>query len=134
MTPYLVFHHGKSLWSRRFKHVSVLLYEDGVWSHIDFGRRGADFVATWRENEIHEILSIAMHYHTLVHVPVGSATHFFRPMTCVSFAKHMLGIPSRALRPDALFRDVLRIPGAETINASGHDQREQRTETSAQTG
>lgn len=56
-------------------------------------------------------------------VDEAPGSSFFSPLTCVSFARHATGVPSRALLPDGLYRDLLRVK-AEKV----HDGRRRRTE------
>lgn len=120
MIWYVVFHpkRPEHWWARRFGHVSLMGYERETWVHVDLGRHGVQTEIFHTYDDVTEFLSYMLHYHTVVRAPVCSAPrfHFARPLTCVAMVKHTIGLPSRALLPDGLFRTLTRDFNAEIAN------------------
>ncbi|MGC0225155.1 hypothetical protein [Pseudooceanicola nitratireducens] len=132
---YVCFHPGRRLWSREYCHVSLAGYFDLTWVHLDMQRDGLSVATLYRHDDVENYLSFLLTHYAVVKMDAGGNRSFFgRPMTCVSFVKHALGIRSGALRPDALFRDLLRNHGGEWINADGKSRRDRRTESAAHSG
>ncbi len=121
MIWHVVFHPGKSLWSKRFRHVSLAGFSNDTWLHLDLSRDGVAATPIYAHDEVEDYLTLLLAYYTVVRFgPVaGRSRSFFRPMTCVSFVKHTLGVRSGALRPDGLFRDLVQDYGARVLNESG---------------
>lgn len=116
---YVCFHHGKCLWGRRFRHVSLVGFHDGTWIDIDLHRRGASIATFFRHDEVEEYRRTVLSTTTLVYFgPPQNPTmrSFLRPLTCVAFVKHTLGIKCGALRPDTLFRNLKRDFDVEVFN------------------
>lgn len=107
MNWHVVFHprEKKHWWAKRFSHVSLAGFENNTWVHLDLGRATVDVQAFYAQQEVEDYLSYLTAYHTVVQFgqAKGDGFGFWRPMTCVSFVKHTLGIKSCALRPDGLF-------------------------------
>jgi len=122
---HVVFHPGRRFWSRRFCHVSLAGYSNDTWLHLDLQRHGVNAAAIYHHDEVQKYLEFLLTYYTVVKfgpsIPQPSRS-FFGPMTCVSFVKHMLRLRSSALRPDTLFRDLLRIEGTEIVNEDAETQ------------
>lgn len=117
MIWYVVFHPAKSLWSRRFRHVSLAGYTNTTWIHLDLDRGGVVISPLYRYEDVQDYLSLLLAHYTVLHFGPArhEAAHFFRPMTCVSFVKHVLGVRSGALRPDRLFDDLVRKFNAKVL-------------------
>lgn len=107
---HVVFHPAPRWWARRFSHVSLAGAADGTWIHLDLHRQGVSVATVYRYDEVNDYLSFLLAHYTVVRFGAVEQmrSSFFRPMTCVSFVKHTLGIHSSALRPDALFKILLR--------------------------
>ena len=120
MIWYVAFHpkRPEDWWARTYGHVSLIGFERETWVHLDLGRHGVETSIFHSYDDVTEFLSYMCHYHTLVRAPVFERPgfHFLRPMTCVALAKHTLGLPSRALLPDGLFRSLTRDFNAEIAN------------------
>ncbi|WP_120636031.1 hypothetical protein [Ruegeria sp. EL01] len=116
---HVVFHPGKRFWSRRFCHVSLAGYSNDTWLHLDLQRHGVNAASIYHYDEVQAYLDFLLTHYTVVKfgpAHPASSTAFLGPMTCVNFVKHMLRLRSSALRPDGLFRDLLRIEGTEILN------------------
>lgn len=112
MIWFAVFHPTAGGWAKvlrqRFCHVSLAGYANDTWVHLDVGRDGVEVNTIYAHDEVNGYLSFLLEY--MVLVKVGHVDRpgkqFFRPMTCVSFVKHALGLRSGALLPDGLFRSL----------------------------
>ena len=108
MIWFVVFHprHPEHWWARRFGHVSMLGFEDGTYVHVDLRRAGVEVETFYRHDDIQNMLSYFLTHHTLVKFgpALGPGRVFGAPMTCVQLVKHTLGLKTRALLPDGLFR------------------------------
>lgn len=115
---HVVFHPGRILWSGNYRHVSLLGYSNDTWVYLDLQRRGVSISLLYHHDEIEEFLgTLALSYPIVKFGPAeGKTSHFFKPMSCVSFSKHLLGVRSSALLPDALFRNLTVNRGCEVIN------------------
>lgn len=110
-------------WARKFGHVSLLAYSNDTWTHIDLHRHRVDVRTFYAHDEVRDGLSFLLHYNTILKVgPAKDVSHFYMPLTCVTFVKHTLGIPSRALRPDALYRTLVHDHNAEIVNEGPIDE------------
>lgn len=118
---HVVFHPGPCLWGR-FKHVGLAGYWDDTWLHLDLHRGGVQTALIHRHDEVQDYLITLLGNYTVVRFgPAREGGRCFgRPMTCVSFVKHTLGIRSGTLRPDGLLRDLLRDFDAEMLNETEH--------------
>lgn len=117
---HVVFHHGRSLWSRRFRHVSLAGYTNDSWLHLDLHRGYVSTAVIYHHDDVQEYLSYLLTHYTVVKFgpSLPRSRQFGRPMTCVNFTKHVLGVRSGALRPDGLFTSLVRDHNAEVINAT----------------
>lgn len=122
MSPvwYVVFHPKQKghWWGRRFSHVSLAGWTNETWIHLDVGRFGAEVASFYAHDEVNDFLSFNLAHRVMVRVGIREVTggFFGRPMTCVSFVKHVLGVRSRALLPDQLFRTLTEDQGFEVVN------------------
>jgi len=107
-------------WGRKYGHVSIAGYHDDTWVHIDVRRETTDVLSIYRYEDTHNYLDYLVKNTTVVRFGPAkagvNARAFLRPMSCVIFVKHTLGIRSRALLPDGLLRDLLRDYDVEIIN------------------
>lgn len=121
MIWYVVFHpKGSRLWPGRYCHASLAGYDNETWVEIDLHRRGVVVKPIFAHDEVREYLAVLLSHYTVVKFgpSQGQGRHFLRPMTCVSFIKHTLGVRSRALLPDGLLHSLVRDHGAEVLNVS----------------
>lgn len=106
-------------WPGKFRHVSLAGYCNDTWLHIDLGRGGASICPIYHYQEIEDYLSYMLHHYTVLRVPDAprkpSASRFLLPMSCVSLATHILGLPNRALLPDGLYRNLLKNHSAVVV-------------------
>lgn len=120
MIYFVVFHpKGKShWWARRFGHVSLAGFSKETWTHLDLNRTGVDVRVFYAHDDVHDYLSFLTAHHTVLRFgeAIGPGHHFLRPMSCVSFVKHTLGVRSRALLPDQLFHILIRDNKAVMMN------------------
>lgn len=134
MIWFIVFHPKRpdQWWARTYGHVSLAGFEKETWLHLDLHRGGVEAVVAHEYDDVNDVLSFLTAHKTLVRAPESQqARHFFRPMTCVAFAKHTLGLRSRALLPDALFRSLVHDQGAEIMNEEQPPQRDGGTAAAA---
>lgn len=105
-------------WARRFSHVSLAGWTNETWIHLDLGRSEVDLRAFYAHDDVNDYLSSLLTHYTVVKFGAVDTPgqSFMRPLTCVSFVKHVLGVRSRALLPDQLFRILKSQYGAETLN------------------
>jgi hypothetical protein len=122
---HVVFHPGPARWARKYRHVSLAGYADDTWLHLDLHRGGVSMATIYRYDEVQDYLSYLLaHYSVLKFGPSrGETASFMRPMTCVSFTKHVLGVKSCALRPDGLFTTLVRNYSAEVLNEAENSGR-----------
>ncbi len=115
---YALFLREKKWWSGKYSHVSLAGYADETWIMLDLHRSGVSVGVIHRHDEVIDFLSYAQAYHDIVKFGFVEArkSRFLRPMTCVSFVKHALGVRSGALRPDALFTSLIRDHSGVFIN------------------
>ena len=102
----------------RYGHVSIFDRHDDdppTWVLIEVARGGVEITPVWRAGELDDVLSTLSRECTIVRFERRQMPAFLSPLTCVSFARHYSGVPSRALFPDGLLRDLLR-NGAEVIH------------------
>lgn len=130
---HVIFHPGRSPWARKYRHVSLAGYADETWLHLDLQRGGVNVAAIYRYQEVQDYLSYLLtHYSVLKFGPSLPETRsFMRPMTCVSFTKHVLGVKSGALRPDRLFTTLVESYGAEILNEAEDPRRDSRAKAAA---
>jgi hypothetical protein len=129
---HVIFHRGRTLWSRRFCHVSLAGYSNDTWIHLDLQRGGMNIASIYHHEEVQDYLTFLLaHYTVLRFGPTRdrSSRSFLAPMTCVSFVKHVLRARSSALRPDRLFSDLVRVEGAEVLNENPENSGISGTET-----
>ncbi|MBL4898135.1 MAG: hypothetical protein JKX76_00675 [Colwellia sp.] len=131
---HVVFHPGKTLWSRQFSHVSLAGYSNDTWLHLDVQRGGVNVASIYHHDEVQDYLTFILGHYTVLRFGPSQerpARTFLAPMTCVSFAKHVLRFRSCALRPDRLFSDLVRVEGTEVLNENPESRRVTGAETAA---
>lgn len=130
---YVCFHEGRSLWGRRFRHVSLAGYAEDTWLHFDLHRTGVSVAAIYRYEEASLFREYLLANFAVVKVGFTETPgfNFARPMTCVGFVKHVIGLRSSALRPDSLFRCLLRNKHGVWVN-DPESQREPGADQTAQ--
>lgn len=104
------FHDDKKWWGRKYSHVSLAGYAEDTWLHLDLHRTGVSMAAIFKYQEVEDFRQHLLKNFAVVRVGITETPSFSfaGPMTCVGFAKHVLGVRSCALRPDALFRCLIR--------------------------
>lgn len=117
---HVVFHRGESLWSREFRHVSLAGFTNESWINLDLHRRQVSTAVIYAHDDVQDYLSYLLAHYTIVRFgPAQPRSYgFLRPLTCVSFVKHVLGVRSSALRPDGLFRSLVQDYEAEVLNGT----------------
>jgi hypothetical protein len=83
----------------------------GAFIHVARREKATRLVAEWTDNA--DVLSIDVPAD-----PVRRLQFPLLPMICTVATSRLIGLPSRALRPDALFRALLQ-RGATIIQAAG---------------
>ncbi|MGB1214975.1 MAG: hypothetical protein ACPG4X_16525 [Pikeienuella sp.] len=133
---HVVFHPGRSLWGRKYRHVSLAGYSDTNWLHIDLHRRAVSCAMIFRHDEVEDYLSYLLTHYTVLRFGPARPSKgvLLRPMSCVSFAKHTLGVQSGALRPDSLLRDLCRDPNVQVLNDALSPPRNTATSVPASSG
>lgn len=124
---HVIFHPGKRFWSRQFSHVSLAGYSNDTWLHLDAQLGGMNVASIYHHDEVDQYLKFLLANYTVVRFgPARAAPSraFFTPLTCVSFVKHVIRPRSSALRPDGLFRDLVRNEGAKVMNESEEGRRD----------
>lgn len=120
MIWFVVFHPKMrwQWWGTRFGHVSLAGYTGGTWIHIDVARKQTEVTAIYKHDEVEDFLAFLASERVVLKFGPARAhgKHFFRPMTCVNFVKHTLGVSCGALRPDSLFHTLIREYDAEQMN------------------
>lgn len=138
MIWHVIFHpkEKRHWWAHRFSHVSLAGYHNETWTQLDLGRGGVDVRCFYAHDEVHGYLAYLTGHHTVVRFgeALGPGKFFWRPMTCVSFVKHTLGVRSRALRPDGLFTSLIRDNNAVIVNETQGSTGNGRTESPARAG
>lgn len=128
MIWHVIFHpkEKRHWWARRFSHVSLAGYHNETWVQLDLGRPGVDIRTFYAHDEVHGYLSYLTGHHTVLRFgeAVGPGRRFGRPMTCVGFVKHVLGVRSRALLPDGLFTTLIRDNNAVIVNETQATKRD----------
>lgn len=109
-------------WARRYGHVTMFFFGQQTWVHIDVEHRGMSVHVHFTKDEVDDFLSRVFTYALVVRYPVRLRSHFFRPLTCVSFVKHAFGIRSCALSPDGLLRTLRASGEAEILNEDPEDR------------
>ena len=114
---HVCFHPGASWWGK-YRHVSLAGYHDDTWINLDLGRKGVQVAVIHRHEAVKEYLQTLLNNYLVVRVGVVGhrGRSFGRPMTCVALVKHVLGVRSGTLRPDALLKEILRDFDAEILN------------------
>lgn len=122
---HVVFHPAPAWWARKYRHVSLAGYCDDTWLNIDLQRRGVSVASIYRYDEVNDYLSFLLTHYTVVKFgPTrGVSKSFLAPMTCVSFAKHVLGVRCSALRPDGLLTSLVSNFDAEVLNETEDHRR-----------
>jgi hypothetical protein len=120
MIWFVVFHPKEEhqWWARDFGHVSLSGFENETWLHLDLGRPGVNVRTLFTHDDKMDYLSFLTAHHSVLQFgEARSKSHgFMRPMTCVSFVKHTLGVRSCALFPDQLFHILIRDHNAVMMN------------------
>ncbi len=112
------FHPEKRWWGGVYSHVSLAGKAEDTWIHLDFHNLGVSVTTIYRYDEVQDYLTFLLASYAVVRVGVAQPTgrQFLRPMTCVGFVKHLLGLQCGAVRPDSLFRHLLRDKGGVWLN------------------
>lgn len=133
---HVIFHPEKRWWSGPHSHVSLAGFANDTWLHLDLQRAGVTVAAIYHYDEVQDFLSMLLAHYTVVRFgpAVGEQRHFLRPMSCVAFVKHVLGVRSSALLPDGLLRDLVRDYGAEVLNEAQDTKGIAGTGAAAQAG
>lgn len=115
---HVIFHPEPKWWARHHSHVSLAGFSNDTWLHLDLHSSGTSIASIYHYDEVQDFLSFLLTYYTVVRFgpTIAEKRHFLRPMSCVSFVKHTLGVRSSALLPDGLLRDLVRNYGAEVLN------------------
>lgn len=133
MNWFVVFHpkEKKHWWAGRFSHVSLAGFSNETWTHLDLKRGGVDVRVFYAYDDVQDYLSFLSAYHVVLKfgLPIATGKEWLRPMTCVGFVKHVLGVRSRALLPDQLFEILIRDNKAELINDPEGTRRDSRPES-----
>lgn len=121
---HVIFHPGPALWSKKYRHVSLAGFSNDTWLHIDVNRQGFSVAAIYHHDEVKDFLTYLLAHYTVLRFgpSIADKAHFFKPMTCVSFVKHTLGVRSCALRPDGLFSDLVRNYDVKVLNEAENPQ------------
>lgn len=114
MNWFVIFHpkEKKHWWARRFSHVSLAGFSNETWTQLDLGRSGVDVRTFYAHDDVQDYLSYLTAHHVVIFYGEGShgnGGEFWRPLTCVGFVKHTLGMRARALSPDRLFETLIRV-------------------------
>ena len=122
-------------WARTFGHVSLAGYDNDTWVNLDLRREACNVTPIFKLEERVDFLSYLTAHSTVLKFgpSIKSASHFLRPMSCVSMTKHVLGVRSRALLPDSLFRDLRNNYSAEIMNEGQSTDRDRRSKAGAPT-
>ena len=112
-------------WAREFGHASLAGFDNQTWLHLDLRKDKTDIRLMFTKADTEDYLSFLLTHSTLLKfgpsIEAMKFKSYFRPMTCVGFICHTLGVSSRALRPDGLFRDLVRNYSAEIVSAAEKD-------------
>lgn len=135
---HVIFHRERKWWALgEYSHVSLAGFSNDTWLHLDLHKDGMSVASIYHYEEVQDFLSFLLTYTTVVRFgpTVAQKRHFFRPMTCVSFVKHTLGVRSSALLPGGLLRDLVRDYSAEVLNENPKAPRgNDRAEATAASG
>lgn len=133
---HVVFHPVKRWWSGPHSHVSLAGYANDTWLHLDLQRGGVSVNAIYHHDEVQDFLTYLLAHHTVVRFgpALPDRSYFLRPMSCVSFTKHVLGVRSSALLPDGLLRDLVRNYGAKVLNEAETGSRDDRAKAATAAG
>ena len=116
----------------RYCHVSILDHLNDTWVETNIDHQEFTIEPFYTTGEEGRGFSDILDKCTLVQWerrPTGSG--YFWPMTCVSLARQYSGVPSRALFPDGLLRDVIRHGGSILNETEIADNRPGSTGTTA---
>lgn len=133
---HVIFHRQKRWWSGPHSHVSLAGFSNDTWLHLDLQREGVSVASIYHYDEVQDFLSFLLTHYTVVRFgpTISEKRHFWKPMTCVSFVKHTLGVRSSALLPDGLLRDLVRNYGSEVLNETPQSRRNRGTEATTPAG
>lgn len=128
---HVFFDPGKSLWSRNYHHVSLAGYSNETWLYLDLRRGSFASAVIYKHDDVIDFLSYHRAYQTIVRFGPsrGQSRSYGTPMTCVGFAKHVLGIRCSALLPDTFFKKLVSDFDAEVLNAPESTIRNARDES-----
>lgn len=115
---HVIFHPERRWWSGPHSHVSLAGFSNDTWLHLDLQRAGVSVASIYHYDEVQDFLSFLLTHYTVLRFgpAIAQRNHFLRPMSCVAFTKHVLGVRSSALLPDGLLRDLVRDYGAQVLN------------------
>jgi hypothetical protein len=119
---FVVFHtRVRTWWVRaipgRFKHVSVFAYAPNcsIWLFYEVSINGTRLILLPNGQHEETLSAITAESSVLKFKRLPTPNPVIRPgFWCVTAISHLLGLPSGALRPDALWRQLLR-EGAEIV-------------------
>lgn len=133
---HVCFSKEKKWWAGKYSHAHLAGYSDGTWFNLDLHLEGVSSGMLYTHDDVTDYLSFLLtHFDVVRFGPVRSrATRFARPLTCVSFIKHFLGVRSGALRPDGLFRTLVEEYDGVFLNEDARDQRDGCPDRGAETG
>ena len=128
MIWFVIFHpkEKKHWWARKYCHVSLAGFSNETWTQLDLGRSGVDVRTFYTHEDVQGYLSYLTAHHVVLRFgeALGDGNQFLLPMNCVQFVKHTLGVRSRALLPDQLFKILIREHNAVKMNESQGPQRD----------
>lgn len=133
---HVVFHAEPRWWAKKYHHVSLAGRAEGTWVNLDLHRKGVSISTIYKYDEVNDYLSFLLTHYTVVRFgPVDELKGaFLRPMTCVQFVKHALGVRSSALRPDGLLTTLLRDYDGVLLNETQDAQGDARPDCTPATG
>ena len=139
---WLVFHEKSSLpwlwWLGRFKHVSAFTYVGGfrMWEVYDVQNHRTrilrfaydEWVRRGYPEWTRDAVVVKFHVKPAERTRIASRFFFF----CGPAIKHLVGLRCLALRPDAIYRQVIRAGGQPIVNQDAADSG--RSESGAREG
>jgi hypothetical protein len=114
--------HPWQRWLGRYKHVRAYAYLPATehWLFYDVHYRRTQILVVPDGDAVIAILAVWQRDADIIRVPRRDDAHlFFRiGFWCVPAMKHLIGLRSSALRPDALWRDCVRAGGQQLGSAA----------------
>ncbi len=117
---HVCFHRGRALWGRRWTHVSLAGCAEDTWVFLDWNRSGLSVGTVYRFDDVQDFWAFINDQMDVVRFGTArpGGYGYMRPLTCVGFVKHALGVRSGALRPEALFKTLVTKYHGVHINES----------------